>query len=363
MEAARELAHLASLAPSLRGVFAKRIEAVAVEDWEHRLWNRPPVLDDAPEWLDVTVDAVRNETETVKHFRLSLGDGAELPAFDPGAHIGVRLPDGSARHFSLCNLATDGGYEIAVSRAAEGRGGAKFLHEQIAPGARLTISRPRNSFPAILGAETHVLIAGGIGITPFLSMIRGFEQTGDRYELHYCARSADVAPFLELLRGQIGRNGKIHLHFSGGDPQARMPVEELLKAVDGGTHVYCCGPAGLMDAVHRATRHWPARRVHFESFVPPAAKGIADCHPFQVKIASSGRVLDVPADQSILDVLRQSGSAMPSSCESGTCGTCKVKYLGGTVEHRDYVLSPSEQMEFLTVCVSRATGDLLTLDL
>jgi len=363
MEAARALANLNAMAPSLRGVFAKRVEAARVEDWEDRLWNRPPVADDEPDWFEVTVDAVHDETASVKGFRLSPVAGRELPAFDPGAHIDVRLADGTSRHYSICNLVSDGYYEIGVGLTANGRGGAKFLHEQVAAGTRLTVSRPRNSFPAILGAETHLLIAGGIGITPFLSMIRGFELTGDRYVLHYCARDAAAAPFLDRLAAMVGKNGTLHRHFTGGDPRARLPVAELLAPVDDGTHVYCCGPAGLMDAVHRATRHWPARRVHFESFVPLAVKDIADCRAFQIRIASSGRVLDVPADRSILDVLRQAGLTIPSSCESGTCGTCKVRYRDGIVDHRDYVLSPSEQREFLTACVSRASSEIVTLDL
>jgi len=361
LDAARELAELPALSTGMQALFAKRAALRQVEAWEDRLWNRPPVAADEPDWFDLEVDAVWDVTPFVKAFRLRAAPGVVLPGFDPGAHIEVRVPDGTVRHYSLCNLDSDGFYEIAVSPTPGRDGGSRFLYNHAVQGMKLTVSRPRNSFPAMLGAKTHLLIAGGIGVTPFLSMIRGFEQSGDQYRLHLCAKSRELAPFIETLCDLA--NGTVALYCRNGNPVAGLQVEEVLREVDTGTHVYCCGPAGLMDAVHRATRHWPARNIHFESFGSRLAKGTDDCSAFRVKLASSGRILEVPADRTILETLREAGVAVPSSCEAGTCGTCKTGYLEGIVDHRDYFLSRDEATRFLTICVSRAASEGLTLDL
>jgi vanillate O-demethylase ferredoxin subunit len=205
------------------------------------------------------------------------------------------------------------------------------------------------------------MIAGGIGITPFLSMVRSFEGSGDEGELHYCARGPETAPFLATL-GTLRRT-KLHSYFGGRNSRDGLHVADLLSEVVEGTHVYCCGPASLMAAVHEATRHWPARTVHFESFTPPSPNAEADAKPFTIRIASTGRFIDVAADVSMLGALRSAGVEVPSSCESGTCGSCKVGYRDGSVSHRDYFLSSSERSRFMTVCVSRATSEMITLDL
>ena len=190
-------------------------------------------------------------------------------------------------------------------------------------------------------------------------MMRSFEASGDEGELHYCARDRETAPFRATL-GALRRT-KVHSYFGGRSSRDALRVAELLREVVDGTHVYCCGPASLMDAVHDATRHWPARSVHFESFV--SARGDADAKPFKIKIASTGRLIEVAADTSILNALREAGVEVASSCEAGTCGTCKVGYRDGSVSHRDYFLSSTERRRFLMACVSRASSDLITLDL
>jgi ferredoxin-NADP reductase/MOSC domain-containing protein YiiM len=361
MEAARELAQLEPLAPKLRAIFAKRTEAAQVEGWEDRLWNRPPVDADESDWFETRVEQASYAVPGVKCFRLSRADGKRLPEFDAGAHIDVQLPNGLIRHYSLCNVASGGCYEIAIRLDNDGRGGSRYLHEQINQGSVVTISRPRNTFPAILGAKRHLMIAGGIGITPFLSMMRSLEGSGDEGELHYCARNPETAPFLAML-GTLRRT-KVHSYFGGRNSRDALRVADLLSEVVEGTHVYCCGPPSLMDAVHDATRHWPARTVHFESFTPPSAKEGDNAKPFKIRIVSTGRLIDVAADVSMLDALRNAGVEVPSSCEAGTCGSCKVGYRDGSVTHRDYFLSASERSRFLTVCVSRATSDLITLEL
>jgi ferredoxin-NADP reductase/MOSC domain-containing protein YiiM len=361
IQAARELAQLEPLAPKLRGIFAKRAESAQVEAWEDRLWNRPPVDADEPDWYEARVEQASYATPEVKCFRLARADGKKLPEFDAGAHVDVQLPNGLLRHYSLCNVAADGCYEIAVRVLADGGGGSRYLHEQINKGSTITISRPRNTFPAILGAKRHLMIAGGIGITPFLSMMRSFEGSGDEGELHYCARNPEAAPFLEIL-GTLQQT-RVYSYFGGRNSPNAVRVAELLSEVVEGTHVYCCDPASLMVAVHGATRHWPARTVHFESFTPSSAKVAGDAKPFKIKIASTGKLIDVPAEVSMLEALRSAGVEVPSSCESGTCGSCKVGYQEGSVSHRDYFLSLSERSRFMTVCVSRATSDLITLAL
>ena len=361
MEAARQLANLEPLAPKLREIFAKRAESARVEEWEDRLWNRPPVDTDEPDWFDTRVEQASCAVPAVKCFRLSRADGKKLPEFDAGAHIDLQLPNGLLRHYSLCNVPSDGCYEIAVRLETNGGGGSRYLHEQVDPGSILTISRPRNTFPAVLGAKRHLMIAGGIGITPFLSMMRSFEASGDAGELHYCARDPETTPFLALL--PTLRRSDVHCHFGGRHARDGLRVDELLSEVVDGTHVYCCGPSSLMEAVHRATRHWPARTIHFESFTPAPAKGDADTKAFKIKIASTGQLIDVATDVSMLDALQSAGIEVPSSCEAGTCGSCKVGYRDGSVSHRDYFLSATERSRSLTVCVSRATSDLITLDL
>ena len=160
MEAARELAQLEPLSPKLRGVFAKRAESAQVEGWEDRLWNRPPVDADEPDWFETRVEHSSYAAAGVKRFRLTRADGRKLPEFDAGAHIDIKLPNGLLRHYSLCNVANDGCYEIAVRLVTNSGGGSRYLHEQINQGSILTVSRPRNTFPAILGAKRHLMIAG-----------------------------------------------------------------------------------------------------------------------------------------------------------------------------------------------------------
>ena len=311
--------------------------------------------------LDALVARCRDEAPGIRSYELVRADGGDLPPFTAGAHIDVELPGGPARQYSLCNAPTERHrYVIAVKREAAGRGGSAALVDTLGPGHRVNISQPRNHFPLASQAQRHVLIAGGIGITPNLAMAHQLHAQGAAFTLYYCTRSPETTAFRDMLSSAPFRDHVI-IHHDGGDPSRGLDLRPIVATHVDGTHLYCCGPRGLMDAVHAATRHWPAGTVHFEDFAPVELTG-AD-KPFQIKIAGSGRILDIPGDKTILQVLQESGFDVPSSCHSGTCGTCMTGLIAGQVDHRDFVLDDSERMRFLMVCISRAKDGLLTLDL
>ena len=209
------------------------------------------------------------------------------------------------------------------------------------------------------------MIAGGIGITPILSMAQALQEQGASFELHYCARNADRMAFREELLSSDFAD-RVHLHFDDGDASQRFDIDGLSQTPDAGTHLYVCGPTGFMDAVlASATKGWPAEAVHREYFaVDPQESDGAD-RAFQIKIASTGQIVDIPADTPAIDVLEELGFDIPKSCEQGICGTCITKVIEGVPDHRDFVLTDEEHAENdqMTVCCSRAHSDLLVLDL
>lgn len=315
--------------------------------------------------MRLLVRSITLEAEAILSFELVHRDRAALPPFEPGSHVDVTMADGRLRQYSLCNdPAERQRYRIAVLREVAGRGGSRFMHENVRVGEFLEVSLPRNHFPLAADAGRHLLIAGGVGITPILSMAHALRRQAAAYEIHYCTRSADRTAFKEEV-GQVAA-GKVWIHHDHGDPSSGLDVAGLLRVVVPGTHVYCCGPAGLMRAVEGATTHWPPQSIHFEHFAaakadPSSAEGDAE---FEVELTSTGAILPVPADRTILAVLRNAGTQVESSCEAGVCGTCRTRYLSGSPQHRDYVLTDDERRDWIMVCVSRATpGDRLVLDL
>lgn len=315
------------------------------------------------QYLNVRVRAVRRLTGKVNEYELEGATGA-LPPFEAGAHVNVLLGEGCVRSYSLCNdPAERHRYVIAVKREDDGRGGSLRLHETARAGARLQISAPRNTFPLRPGAATTILIAGGIGITPLLPMLRVLLREGRAAELHVCTRSREETPFLaELSAEPLARH--VRLHHDEGDPSRGLKLEALLSAFAPGTVAYCCGPEGLMSEVRRHTEHWPQGSVHFESFAPAAPRAARVDAPFEVKIQSTGEVLAIPADQSLLHVLLENGVYLESSCEQGSCGTCAFRVLEGVPDHRDSALSDEEHAAGkMTPCVSRACSRRLLLDL
>jgi phthalate 4,5-dioxygenase reductase subunit len=300
----------------------------------------------------------------IQRFELRDPDGGPLPAFTAGAHVRVKTPSGAWRSYSLCNdPAQTDRYEIAVKRESDGRGGSVSLIDGVGVGDLIEVHPPENQFGLDDRASGLLLIAGGIGITPLMSMIRQLEAQDRPYQLVYLSRDPESTAFLDELRAPE-RTGQIKVHHDQGDPSKAMDLWPLLEKPGSlnGRHLYCCGPAGLMDAVRDMSGHWPASAVHFESFgVDTQPK--ADDQPFEVKLRSSGQVLMVPVGRSILEVLREHQLDVPSSCESGTCGSCKTGLLEGQADHRDMVLMDDEKTTHIMVCVSRACGPALVLDL
>jgi tetrachlorobenzoquinone reductase len=313
----------------------------------------------ASETLQVRVRALIWEAPGVLSLELAAADGSALPAFAPGAHIDLTLPDGTLRQYSLCgDPANTSHYRIGI-RAVTGGASSSFVHGRLRPGELLTVSTPRNNFP-LLDASRYIFVAGGIGVTPLLQMMRTASARGRPWTLLYCNRNASEAPFLDEIQA-LG--GEISLHAS--DAGTRLDVAKRLGTVETDTVVYCCGPERLMLAVQDATAAWPDGSVHFEWFTPRSRPADEIDGSFEVVCEQSGITLVVPPEKSILVSLTEAGIDVPRSCEQGICGTCEVRVLSGEVDHRDSILSSSERAanQSMMTCVSRARGARLVLDI
>src|SRR5258706_683822 len=295
-------------------------------------------------------------------FELRDAAGGELPAFTAGAHIGLQVPNGTLRKYSLCNdPAERHRYEIAVKREAAGHGGSCSLVDGLRAGDTIAATPPHNSFELVEGADEILFIAGGIGVTPILSMVRHLETTGrTRYRLYYLCRSAEITSFGDSLRAHpFGE--RVTIHHDDGDPALAFDLWPVLEKPSK-AHVYCCGPRPLLEAVRDMTGHRPGARVHFESFIDAAAAQTPEDRAFTGRLAQARHPTSVPPGASILEALRAHGCEVPSSCESGTCGTCKTRLVQGEADHRDLVLGDHEKSEFIMVCVSRARTDEIVID-
>ncbi|MEU6380841.1 PDR/VanB family oxidoreductase [Streptomyces sp. NPDC046909] len=269
-------------------------------------------------------------------------EGRDLPRWEPGAHLDLVLPSGLVRQYSLCGDPSDtSSYTVATRLVADGRGGSREVHDQIAEGMELEVRGPRNRFP-LVDAESYVFVAGGIGITPILSMVRSLPD-GARWRLLYCGRSRESMPFLKELEALE------QVTVAVGAPElGALDVPE-------GAAVYCCGPEGLMAAVEE---RFP--QVHLERFTPRAtAPGAA----FELELRRSGRTLTVPADSSVLAAVRKELPDTLYSCEQGFCGTCQQRVLEGEVDHRDELLTDAERADSMLICVSRARSERIVLDM
>ncbi len=310
--------------------------------------------------LQVRVVRVEQVTPHIRHFVLEAANGADLPHFAGGSHVVVIMREGRQTFKNPYSLMGDGyhsqQYEIAVRREASSRGGSAFMHEKVRAGDLLEILPPANLFMIDSYARKHILIAGGIGITPFRSMLHDLRRAGASYALHYCVRGAEHAAFWEAIAAQHG--GQAHLH----GPDARLDVQALLGAQPAGTHVYVCGPHSLVDAVRStaAALGWSATHVHHEEFTHAAGGA-----PFEVTLAASGRTIQVLHNQTMLEALEESGLAPPYMCRGGVCGACETVLLEGSVEHRDHVMTQAEKagMTKMMICVSRAACARIVVDL
>jgi vanillate O-demethylase ferredoxin subunit len=320
--------------------------------------------DVGPATLRLQVRAIRLLAERTHGFELTHPDGMPLPAVAAGAHVDVRLPGGLTRPYSLAGDPHDRSHWLlGVLREAGGQGGSRAMHDSVRVGDVLTVGAPRNAF-ALAPVATHsVLLAGGIGITPLKAMAHELAAQGASFEIHHCARSPRHAAFAAELRATVPAGQLLH-HFDGGDPARGLDISALLAQPQPGTHLYCCGPAGFMQACADASRHWPTGSVHFEHFKPPApAAPAAAAGSFDVLLARRGIRVQVQPDETIVHAIEAAGLQVPTSCLSGLCGACKTDYLEGDVEHNDYLLSDEEHQHCMTLCVSRSRSPLLVLDL
>lgn len=312
--------------------------------------------------LTTLVRQITHEAQGINTYALVDPLGGELPPFTAGAHIDVHIPGGHMRQYSLCNDPRERHrYLIGVLKDPAGKGGSRALHENVRAGDLLQVSLPINRFELAADAGRHLLLAGGIGITPMMAMVERLAEAGANFTLHYCTRSPELTAFRDRLAG-LAAAGRIVIHHDGGDPRNGLDIAGLLEPYEPGTHVYYCGPAGFMRAVKDASSHWPEQAVHFEHFsaAPPVVR---DPHSFVVKLAHSGSVFEVPPDKSIVAVLRENGVHVDTSCEAGICGTCRTRYLEGQPLHNDFVLTDGERTECVMICCARSATPLLVLDL
>lgn len=314
--------------------------------------------------IPVLIRQIRLESSDTVSLDLCPADGTPLPAYAAGAHVDVHLPGGLVRSYSLVDTpGQQGDYRIAVKREPQSRGGSAWFHQQARVGMALHLSPPANAFGLEASAPASVFLAGGIGITPLLSMIGRLNQLGRPWQLHYAARTAGQMAFEGLVQSLAAAGqGKVHLYFTG-EGSGRMDIAAIMAAAPAGAHAYACGPAGFIDAFLAATRDRPAHTVHYERFA--AAQEAASQGGYALKLLRDGRTLPVPAGQSILDVLLDAGLNIDYACTQGVCGTCKVKVWDGTPDHRDDCLTDEERASNATIiaCCSGSHSPVLALDL
>jgi ferredoxin-NADP reductase len=314
--------------------------------------------------LEVWVKSVTYEAERINAYDLRPAAGIELPPFKAGAHIDLKLLNGATRSYSLINPEEERHrYVIAVAHDAASTGGSRYIHEQIRPGDRLLITLPQNDFKLVEDASHSVLIAGGIGITPIWCMVQRLTSLGRSWELHYSARTRASAALLEPIAAlQALCTNPVVLNFDfepGGRP---LDLAAIVGNAPDDAHLYCCGPAGMLEAFEQATKSCPRDRVHVEYFSakePPARAG-----GFTVKLAKSNMTVFVDEGKTILDALLSAGFDPPRSCTEGVCGTCEMRVIEGIPDHRDMVLTDAERAsnKSMMICCSGARSETLVLD-
>ena len=310
--------------------------------------------------LELRVEQLRRESDGVLSVTLADPEGGVLPAWTPGAHIDLEFP-GMVRQYSLCGDPADRfTYRVAVLREEDSRGGSAHIHDVLRPGDLVEVGGPRNHF-ALVPAQRYLFIAGGIGVTPLLPMIAAAEAEGAQWRLAYGGRSRATMAFL----GDLARHGQ-KVSVVAEDEQGRLDLDALLGEAPEDTAIYCCGPGGLLDALQeRCEAAGRAGSLHLERFqaktrdIDPSSE-----RAFEVVCERSERTVRVPVGRSILDCLEEEGIGVPSACQDGICGSCEVKILEGTADHRDSLLSSADQEagQTLMVCVSRSLTDRLVLD-
>ncbi len=313
--------------------------------------------------IAVTVSDVVKVNELVTRFRFVPTDGAPLPTFSGGAHVVVEMQDGDVTRLNPYSLMSDpmdqSAYTISVRRDDEGRGGSLFMHTKVKPGDQMMISYPVNLFALDLRAKKHLMIAGGIGITPFLAQIKQLAAMNGNFELHYSCRSPALGSYADELT--TAHPGRVHVYFD--DQKQAIDLETLLDGQPLGTHIYVCGPKGMINWVRdkASALGWPREAVHYEEFLAPQSG-----KPFEVKLAVSNKVITVGEHQSLLEAMEAAGVDAPYLCRGGACGQCETDVIGydGKFIHRDHWLEDEDKASGKKImpCVSRFEGKTLVLD-
>lgn len=305
-----------------------------------------------------------NLTAAIREFDLVPVDPSQAICIEAGAHIVLHLPNGTSRRYSLTNgPAETDAYRIAVLKEENSRGASRYMHTKISEGSLIHSSGPFNHLPVDLAAGRNLLIAGGIGITPVISIARHLHVHGMQFKMHYCAKSRASAAFVEDLEGSPFRDS-VTFHFSDDPAMPRLDIQALIDAQPDDTHVYFCGPERLMQAIKTGASQWEADRLHSENFSGSSINA-GTAKQFEVVIASTGKVITVPAARSLLDVLWDHGFRIDYVCKEGICGSCLVDVLEGIPEHRDdfQTATEKERNEMIATCCSRSLSDRLVLDI
>jgi dimethylamine monooxygenase subunit B len=315
------------------------------------------------EKIAVRVTEVTPVNELVTRFRFEPVGGGLLPTFSGGAHTVVEMKDGDITRLNPYSLMSDpfdqGAYTISVRRDDEGRGGSRFMHTKVSVGDEMTISNPVNLFSLDLRARKHLMIAGGIGITPFLAQIKQLDRAHGNWELHYSCRNAALGSYVDYLTATHPNDVNIYYD----DQKQMIDLEHLLDGQPLGTHIYVCGPKGMIDWVRGTALElgWPREAVHYEEFLAPQPG-----KPFEVKLAVSNKVIEVGEHESLLEAIERAGVDAPYLCRGGACGQCETDVIdySGNFIHRDHWLEDEDHVSGKKImpCVSRFEGKTLVLD-
>jgi ferredoxin-NADP reductase len=310
--------------------------------------------------IEVLLTCIRMAARDTNLYTFQRPDKGALPPAEPGAHIGLILPNGIERQYSLVHAGPKlFEYTIGVKRDLNSRGGSVFMHDQLRVGSKLSIVQPRNNFPLKEDATLNVFLAGGIGITPIYCMVNHLIERGREWQLYYSCRTRSDAAFLD----DLARHPGTRLHFDDEEGGRFLNVAEIIEKLPRHAHLYCCGPAPMLAAFEAATAHWAPEQTHVEYFTPKFAA--AQEGGYVVELARSKREFAIPPGKSILQVVREAGIEVPHSCEEGVCGACETRVISGIPDHRDTILTESERKENATmmICCSGSKSPRLVLDL
>jgi ferredoxin-NADP reductase len=312
------------------------------------------------ELIDVRLTAIRYAARDTNLYEFRPPDGRALPAYEPGAHVDLHLPNGLIRNYSLIIAKPDPGvYTFGIKRDPASRGGSRYIHDELRVGRTLKMSAPRNNFPLKEDAKHTILLAGGIGITPIWCMVQRLQELGRSWQLYYSCRSRVDMAFLDALESMA----PARFHFDDESAGKLVDIGAIVTEAPNDTHLYCCGPTPMLSAFEAATEDWPREQIHIEYFAPkaePAKKG-----GFTVELARSNQEFFIPEGRTILEVLLDEGVDVDYSCELGICGACEQRVISGVPEHRDAILTEEEQAENtrVMICCAGCKSERLVLDL